>query len=106
MKPTNQLVEQYKRQLGYGEFRLVVVTDGRADGIPDAASYATRYGIPIYAIGLCVDPGHPLRRYAVSYRAADSFEDLAQGLEETLAELPTYDVTDFEPTAVPTAEVP
>ena len=93
---TDRLVEQYKRQLGYGEYRLVVVTDGRADKIPEAARYAARFGMPIYAIGLCIEDDHPLRRYAVSYRAADSFDDLAQGLEETLAELPTFDATEFE----------
>ena len=93
---TDQLVEQYQRQLGYGEYRLVVVTDGRADEIPEAARYAAHFGMPIYAIGLCIDDDHPLRRYAVSYRAADSFEDLAKGLEETLAELPDFDVTDFD----------
>ena len=102
----NRLVEQYQRQLGYGEFRLVVVTDGRADRIPRAARFAGRYGMPIYAIGLCIDEDHPLRTYAVSYRAADSFDDLAQGLEETLAELPVFDATEFEAMdlAVPGAE--
>lgn len=93
---TQQLVEQYKHQLGYGEFRLVVVTDGQADHIPAAARFATRYGMPIYAIGLCIGEDHPLRTLAVSYRAADNFADLAQGLEETLAELPSFDVTTFD----------
>ncbi len=91
----DRLVEQYKRQLGYGEYRLVVVTDGQADKIPQAADYAGRFGLPIYAIGLCIEEDHPLRRHAVSYRAADSFSDLAQGLEETLAELPSFDPTEF-----------
>lgn len=93
---TDQLVQQYKKQLGYGEFRLVVVTDGIAEEIPGAAVYAAQYGIPIYAIGLCVEADHPLRHYSVSYRAADSFEDLKKGLEETLAELPSFDVTEFQ----------
>jgi Ca-activated chloride channel family protein len=93
---TDQLVQQYKKQLGYGEFRLVVVTDGIAEGIPEAAIYAARRGIPIYAIGLCVEVRHPLRHFSVSYRAADSFEDLKKGLEETLAELPSFDVTEFQ----------
>jgi len=93
---TAQLVEQYKRQLGYGEYRLVVVTDGRADDIPEAADLAARHGFPIYAIGLCIDEKHPLRQAAVSYRAADNFADLARGLEETLAELPNFDATEFE----------
>ncbi len=93
---TDRLVEQYQRQLGYGDFRLVVVTDGRADEIPRAARYAGQFGMPVYAIGLCIDQDHPLRRYAVSYRAADSFADLAEGLEETLAELQAFDATTFE----------
>ncbi len=92
---TDQLVEQYKKQLGYGEFRLVVITDGKASGIPEAAGYASRLGMPIYAIGLCIGEDHPLRSVAVSYRAADRFEDLAGGLEETLAELPGFDATTF-----------
>lgn len=92
---TDRLVGQYKKQLGYGEFRLVVVTDGIAEKIPQAAMYAARYGIPIYAIGLCVGQRHPLRYYSLSYRAADNFDDLQKGLEETLAELPNFDVTQF-----------
>jgi hypothetical protein len=93
---TDQLVAQYKRQLGYGEFRLVVVTDGIANSIPEAALYAAKYGIPIYAIGLCVEKNHPLRQFSVSYQAADSFADLSKGLSDTLAELPAFDVTQFD----------
>ena len=95
-KGTDSLIKQYKKQLGYGEFRLVVVTDGLADGIPDAAIYATKHGIPIYAIGLCIGQNHPLRQWAVSYRAADNFQDLAKGLEETLAETPVFDLKEFD----------
>ena len=93
---TDRLVEQYRQQLGYGEFRLVAVTDGIADEIPSAAIYAAQYGIPIYAIGLCIQADHPLRHFSVSYRAADNFEDLQKGLEDTLAELPNFDVTEFQ----------
>ena len=92
---TDALVKQYQKQLGYGEFRLVVVTDGLADDIPAAAVYAAQRGIPIYAIGLCIGGDHPLRQYCVSYRAADSFDDLQRGLEDTLAELPDVAPTDF-----------
>ncbi len=93
---TERLIRQYKKQLGYGEFRLVVVTDGKAAGIPEAALYAAKHGIPIYAIGLCVGTDHPLRHYSVSYRAADNFADLSKGLADTLAELPNFDVTEFD----------
>ena len=92
---SDRLVEQYKRQLGYGEYRLLVVTDGQASGIPEAARYAARYSMPIYAIGLCIEGGHPLRSFAVSYREANNYADLERALEETLAELPVFDVTEF-----------
>lgn len=93
---TDRLVQQYKSQLGYGEYRLIVVTDGMASGIPNAAQRAARYSMPIYAIGLGIGGDHPLRAYAVSYREASNYEDLERALEETLAELPSFDPTEFE----------
>ena len=93
---TWKLVGQYKRQLGYGEFRLVVVTDGSAKEIPSAARYAQGLRIPIYAIGLGIKGDHPLRAHAVSYREASNFDDLERALEEVLSELPGFDVTEFE----------
>jgi hypothetical protein len=90
------LARQREKQLGYGEFRLIVVTDGLADDIPQAAEFATEKAIPIYAIGLCIQEDHPLRQYAVSYRAADNFEDLAKALEATVAETEFYDARTFE----------
>ena len=88
---TDRLVKQYAQQLGYGEYRLVVVTDGEADSIPRASEYAIAHNAAIYAIGLCIGERHPLREYAVSYRAADSMADLSRGLEETLAETDVFD---------------
>jgi hypothetical protein len=90
------LARQREQQLGYGEFRLIVVTDGLADDIPQAAEFATEKEIPIYAIGLCIQEDHPLRQYAVSYRAADNFQDLAKALEATVAETEFYDARTFE----------
>jgi hypothetical protein len=92
------LVAQYKKQLGYGEYRLVIVTDGLADGLDEAADYATQYGIPMYTIGLCVGEDHPLRQLSVSYRAADTMEDLRDALKDTLAESEVFDASSFEET--------
>jgi uncharacterized protein with von Willebrand factor type A (vWA) domain len=93
----NRLVQQRDRQLGYGEFRLVVVTDGEATGrsLPQAVAYARERRIPIYTIGLCIGAQHELRKYSVSYRAADSIEALRRGLEETLAETSVFDPQTF-----------
>jgi Ca-activated chloride channel homolog len=94
----DKLVVQYKRQLGYGEYRLIVLTDGEPTGIPlpRAVDYAASYGIPIYTIGVCMDQDHSLRRHSLSYRAADNAEEMASALEETLAETKTFDAADFQ----------
>jgi hypothetical protein len=93
----NRLVQQRDHQLGYGEFRLIVVTDGQATGrpLPKAVTYAREQRIPIYTIGLCIGEKHDLRKYSVSYRAADSIEALKRGLEETLAETSVFDPQTF-----------
>jgi Ca-activated chloride channel family protein len=93
----NRLVQQRDKQLGYGEFRLIVVTDGQATErpLPHAVAYARERRIPIYTIGLCIGAQHELRKYSVSYRAADSIEALRRGLEETLAETNVFDLQAF-----------
>jgi Ca-activated chloride channel homolog len=93
---TNSLVAQYKRQLGYGEYRLVVITDGQADSLESAALYAARYGWPIYTIGLCLKGDHELKRYSVTYTAANDYAALQQGLQDTLGELDNFDVDSFD----------
>ncbi|MGH7597196.1 MAG: hypothetical protein ACREOI_12645 [bacterium] len=45
---------------------------------------------------LCIPEDHPLRQYAVSYRAANDFQDLAKALEATVAETEFYDAKTFE----------
>jgi Ca-activated chloride channel homolog len=93
----NRLVQQRDKQLGYGEFRLIVVTDGEATGRPlrQAVVYARQQRIPVYTIGLCLGADHELRKSSVSYRAADSIEALKLGLEETLAETNMFDPQTF-----------
>jgi hypothetical protein len=93
----NRLVQQREKQLGYGEFRLIVVTDGEATGrpLPRAVAYARERRVPIYTIGLCLSADHELRRFSVSYRPADSIEALKLGLEETLAETVMFDPQTF-----------
>jgi len=93
----DRLVRQREKQLGYGEFRLIVITDGEATGqpLPQAVQYARAQRIPIYTIGLCLGEAHQLRQYSVSYRAADSIEALRRGLEEMLAETQGFDPQTF-----------
>jgi len=96
---TSKLVEQYKKQLGYGEYRLIIVTDGNADSSSNfrrALENCYKYPfIAIYGIGLCMDSGNVLRTYALSYIDAKDYKQLEKALTSTIAELPVFDPTDF-----------
>lgn len=92
---TDILIEQYKKQLGYGEYRLVIVTDGMADGMESAAIYATERGISLYTISLCMDDVHPLRDLSLYYQEANNYEQLQNALKETVAESEVFDITEF-----------
>jgi hypothetical protein len=94
----DKLAAQRDEQLGYGDFRLVVVTDGEATGrrLEDGTAYALAKRIPIYTIGFCVGRTHTLFQHSVAYRAANSPAELRRGLEETLGELDAFDMKSFE----------
>lgn len=98
---TYQLVERYKQQLGYGEFRLIVITDGIAsypDKFAETLKDSRKYPfIAIYGIGLCMDANHILKSYALKYTDADNYTELGKALEETVAELEDFDLTTFDP---------
>lgn len=92
------LVAQRRKQLGYGEFRVIVVTDGEArdgDIAKLAGPYARRARVPLYTIGFLVGKDHALRQFSVSYRAADNEQDLRRSLEEVAAESESFDATAF-----------
>lgn len=94
------LTEQGRRQFGYGEFHLVVITDGEATGENPQAVVNTllaRSPIVLHTIGFCIGSDHSLNQPGrVVYRAADNPAALAAGLAEVLAEAPSFDVTSFK----------
>lgn len=98
---TYQLVERYKQQLGYGEYRLIIITDGIAsypDKFAETLRNSRKYPfIAIYGIGLCMDASHILKSYALKYTDADNYDELSKALEETVAELEDFNLTDFNP---------
>jgi Ca-activated chloride channel family protein len=88
------LAAQYEKQLGYGEFRLVVVTDGDANGripLATAVKDANAAKIPIFTIGFGIGNTHELRRYSVQYWAADTESQVKQALLEAVSELDSPD---------------
>jgi Ca-activated chloride channel homolog len=99
---TQKLVDQYKKQLGYGEYRLIVITDGQATDhghMLKACKNLTKFGfISLYSIGLCMDTDNSLKSYALSSRDASNYEELEKALVETAAETDVFDSSVFDST--------
>ncbi|MGD8908687.1 MAG: vWA domain-containing protein [Chromatiales bacterium] len=95
------LRRQATAQLGYGEYHLVVITDGEASEgeYPDKIieRILTESPVDVHTIGFCIGKEHVLNqpRY-LSYQAADNVQALRQGLQDVLAESPAFTVSSFE----------
>jgi Ca-activated chloride channel homolog len=96
-----QLTAQGARQFGYGEYHLVVVTDGEADAgqnpEPVVTEIIQRSPVVLHTIGFCIGTNHSLNQPGRTlYRAADNPEQLKQGLGNVLAEAPRFDAAKFK----------
>lgn len=94
------LTAQGRRQLGYGEYTIVVVTDGIANNVTRLKSAVnmilTQTPITIYSIGFCIGSRHSLNQPGRTlYKSADNPEQLRKGLQEVLAESEAFDEQDF-----------
>jgi Ca-activated chloride channel homolog len=94
------LTAQGRKQLGYGEYNLVVVTDGDASTAdPRTVVDAVLRDSPVvlHTVGFCIGETHSLNQPGrVVYRAADNPAELASGLADVLAEAPTFDAQSFK----------
>lgn len=95
------LTEQGRRQLGYGDYTVVIVTDGVADDIKALENSVnmvlSQSPVMIHTIGFCIDENHTLNRQGRTvYRAANNLDELRSGLQEVLAESESFDITGFE----------
>jgi len=95
-----KLEEQAQKQLGYGEYHLVVVTDGMAnpgeEPTPIVDEILRRTPIVMHTIGFCIGSNHTLNRPGFTiYSAAANAAELNAGLSEVLAEAASYDVASF-----------
>jgi len=94
------LTKQAQSQLGYGEYNLVIVTDGQAnDSVKlrqEVHSLLQQTPIVVHTIGFCISSNHTLNQpgYTI-YKAADNPKALDEGLEQVLAEAPSFDVSEF-----------
>jgi len=95
-----RLEDQGRRQLGYGEYNLVVVTDGEASSGQDPRQVVNdmlaRSPIIIHTIGFCISANHSLNQQGRTvYKAANDRRELERGLEATLAEAPRFTADRF-----------
>jgi Ca-activated chloride channel homolog len=92
--------EEARRQMGYGEYNLVVVTDGEADQGEDPTSIVGeilgKTPVLIHTIGFCIGENHSLNQKGKTfYKSADNIQELKAGLADVLAEATNYDVSKF-----------
>jgi Ca-activated chloride channel homolog len=95
------LTAQAQRQLGYGDYVLVVMTDGQADSestLSNAVSdILANTPIVVHTIGFCIDDGHSLNKKGKTlYYTANSAQELSAGLQQVLAEAPDFAPPTFE----------
>ena len=96
----SRLLDQGRSQLGYGEYHLVIVTDGLASAGQDPTPSVTRVlaesPVVFHTIGFCIGEQHPLNQPGRTYyRSANNPQALQQGLETVLAEAPDFAVSRF-----------
>lgn len=94
------LTIQAKRQLGYGQYNLVVVTDGEASPGFDPGAVVgqvlQRSPVILHTIGFCIGDDHSLNQKGRAYyKAANDPKSLEQGLSDVLAEVPDFSVNQF-----------
>lgn len=94
------LTGQARKQFGYGEYHLIVVTDGEADSGQDPGKIVNRIlqesPVVVHTIGFCIGTKHSLNQPGRTlYRAADNPEQLRQQLGEVLAEAQAFNVMQF-----------
>ncbi len=96
-----QLEGQARRQLGYGEYHLVVVTDGIASSGEDPTGIVgqilSESPVLVHTIGFCIGTRHSLNQPGRTlYWAAENPEELAYGLRQVLAEAPAFSLDAFD----------
>ena len=97
----DRLTDQGRRQLGYGDYNLVIVTDGLAsrgqDPTPIVTYIIEQTPINLHTIGFCISDQHSLNQPNFSnYHSGNDPASLSRGLKAVLAEAPVFDVTKFK----------
>lgn len=90
-KAANQLLQQRQKNLGYGRYKILVVTDGEATDRNKMASVAPevlKRNLSLDVIGVGMTSEHQLAKMSTSYRAANDTDALNKALQDIVAETP------------------
>ncbi|OES24175.1 vWA domain-containing protein [Alteromonas macleodii] len=95
-----KLTEQAKLQQGYGEYHLIVVTDGAASDeskmVQMVRTIINSSPVNLHTIGFCVGTGHALNQPGfINYQSANNSTELLSGLKTVLAEAESFTVDAF-----------
>lgn len=85
----NRLLEQREKQYNYGNYRLLIVTDGEAQDPEKVAQYTPEVlnrQLRVDVIGVDMKTEHQLAQQADSYRRADNPGELVAAVTQILAE--------------------
>jgi Ca-activated chloride channel homolog len=97
----DKLTAQARLQLGYGEYHLIVVTDGQPDPsdedpAPIVREILKQSPVVLHTIGFCIAEDHVLNQPNRTYYASATNPDqLKHGLQAVLAESPAFDAAKF-----------
>jgi Mg-chelatase subunit ChlD len=100
-KSFRMLTKQGLQQLGYGEYTIVVITDGAASSRVQLNKWVhfvlANSPIQIYTIGFGIGTDHTLNQPGLTqYKPAENLAELQKGLKEVLSEADTFDETEFK----------
>lgn len=90
-KAANQLLQQRQKNMGYGRYKILVVTDGEAtDGskMRQVAPEIMKRNLNLDVIGVGMNGEHELAKMSSSYRAANDTVSLNKALADIVAETP------------------
>ena len=91
---TDELIKKRKKQLNYGTYRLLILTDGAAQDAGLVQKWTPEIlarGIRLDVIGVGMGNEHVLAKRAHSYRTADNPQALKRSIESAIAEISASD---------------
>ncbi len=93
----NELERRARHQQGYGEYRIVVITDGMHSSgqnpgpVVEAILNNPANPVLIYTIGFCIDESALHQPGRTMYQSASNPDELSRGLSQVLAESSQFD---------------